>query len=279
MKSGFWMLGVLIVFLTAACSAGFSGPTETRDDSFVVGESPRVVVSGGNGRIIVNPGTDGTVRVEATLRKPDDLEYETTQEGDTISVEAREKKLGIFNFGDSPGADIEITAPSNTRVELRTSNGSVEVYGMHRSGTVRTSNGKIAMEDVIGDFDISTSNGGVTITLASGAFDVETVNGRIEFEGELAPGGDNRMTTINGSVEVKLQGTPSVKLDASTGNGSVTTRLPILTASAGNERSDSDSPSLPFPWRSDTRENLVGTIGAGDAELIVRTSNGSVMIQ
>ena len=261
MKSGLWILGVLLVFLTAACSSGFTVPTETRDDSFVVGQSPRVVVSGDNGRIIVNPGTDGTVTVQATLRKPDDLEYKITQQGDTISVEAKEKRRGIFNLGESPGADIEITAPSNTRLELRTSNGRVEVYGMHQSGTVRTLNGKIVMEDVIGNFELSTSNGGVTITLASGTFDVETSNGRIEFDGELTSGGNNRMTTSNGRVEIKLQGTSSVKLDASTRNGSVTARLPILTTSPGDER------------------YLVGAIGASDAELFIRTSNGSITIQ
>ncbi len=203
------------------------------------------------------------MRVQATLRKPDDLDYEITQEGDTISVEAKEKRksFGIFNFGESPGAHIEITAPSNTRVELRTNNGRVEVYGMHVSGAVRTSNGKIVIEDVIGEFDISTSNGAVTIVRASGTFDIETSNGRIEFDGELASDDNNRMTTSNGSVEIMLQGTPSVKLDASTGNGSVTTRLPILTTSPGDER------------------HLVGTVGAGDAELFVRTSNNSIIIR
>ena len=261
MKSGLWMLGVLLVFIAAACSEGFTGRTETRDDSFVVGESPRIVVSGENGHVIVSPGTDGTVRVQATLKKPDDLEYETTEEGDTISVEAKDKRRGIFNFGGSPGAAIEITAPSNARVELRTSNGRIEVYGMHQSGSLRTSNGKIVLEDVTGDFDISTSNGRVTIARATGTFDVETSNGRIKFDGELAPGGDNRMTTSNGSVEIKLTGRPSVELDASTSNGSVTTRLPILTTSAGD------------------KHHLVGTIGAGDAELFVRTSNGSVTIR
>ena len=219
------------------------------------------------------------MRVQATLRKPDDLDYEITQEGDTISVEAKEKRksFGIFNFGESPGAHIEITAPSNTRVELRTNNGRVEVYGMHVSGAVRTSNGKIVIEDVIGEFDISTSNGAVTIVRASGTFDIETSNGRIEFDGELASDDNNRIgclqcryasyltttivTTSNGSVEIMLQGTPSVKLDASTGNGSVTTRLPILTTSPGDER------------------HLVGTVGAGDAELFVRTSNNSIIIR
>ena len=261
MKAGLCMLVVLPVLLAVACGEGSAGPTETRDDSFVVGESPRVVASGGDGRIIVNPGTDGTVRVRATPRKPDKIQYEAAQEGDRISFRAREKSGGIFNFGESPGADFEITAPSNTKVELQTSNGNVEDYGMHQSGTVRTSNGKIVMEDVIGDFDISTSNGEVSITLASGTFDVETSNGRIEFDGELGPGGNNRMTTVNGSIAIKLKGTPSVKLDASTRNGSVTTRFPILTTSPGDER------------------HLVGTIRAGDAELFVRTSNGSIKIQ
>ena len=68
------------------------------------------------------------------------------------------------------------------------------------------------------------------------------------------------MTTSNGSVDIKLQGTPSVELDASTGNGSITTKLPILTTSPGD------------------KHQVVGTIGDGDAELFVRTSNGSVMV-
>ena len=269
---GLLMLGVSLVFLTAACSEGlsgttetrsegFSGPTETRDDSFVVGDSPTVAVNGGNGRIVVTPGTDGTVRVQATLRKPDEMTYEVTQTGDTISVEAKEKSRSFFGFRESPGADIEITAPSNTRVELRTSNGSVEVRGMHQSGTVHTGNGAVVMEDVVGDFDINTGNGAVTIAQASGTFDVGTGNGRIEFDGELVPGGNNRMTSGNGGVEIKLQGTPSVKLDASTVNGSVVTELPILTTSVGNKR------------------HLVGTIGVGLADLLVRTGNGSVMVQ
>ncbi len=262
MKSNFWLLNVLLFLITtAACSADLTGATEVRDDSFTVGESPRILVNSSNGYIIVNPGVDGAVRVQTTISKPDGLEYIATQEGNTIRVEADERDSGIFHFGESPGADIEITAPSNTRVELRTINGSVEVYGMHQSGTVRTTNGSILMDDVTGKFNVSTTSGTVAIRQASGTFDVETVNGRIDFAGEISPGGNNRMTTSNGSVEIKLQGTPSVKLDASSGNGSVTTMLPILTTSLGDKR------------------HVVGTIGNGDAELFVKTSNGSIMIQ
>ena len=120
----------LLVGLASACSLGSGGPTEIREDTFGVGNSPRVVVSSDNGRVIVNSGPNRSVSVKATLRKSDNIEYEITQVGDVISVRAKIDDGGIFNFGESPSADIEITTPSNTAVELRSSNGSVEVYGI-----------------------------------------------------------------------------------------------------------------------------------------------------
>ena len=261
MKLGYLAISVPFLFLAAACTETFSGPTEARDQSFSVGASPTVVVNGDNGHISIIAGDDGAVRVTATLTRAEDLEYEIVQDRDSISVVARDTRSGGFHFGRGPQADIEITAPSDTNVQLRTSNGRVEVIGMHRSGTVHSSNGKIVLEDVVGDFDVSTSNGSVTVSHATGTFDIETSNGRIEFDGEIVPGGDNRMRTSNGSVEITIQGIPSVNLDASTSNGSVSTKLPILTVSTGNE------------------DHLKGTIGDGDAALFVRTSNGSVSVQ
>ena len=69
------------------------------------------------------------------------------------------------------------------------------------------------------------------------------------------------MTTSNGSVEITLRGTPSVKLDGSTSNGSIDTEYPILTSTPGD------------------KHRLVGIIGSGEAELVVKTSNGSVVIR
>ena len=81
------------------------------------------MVNGSNGRIKVSAGTDDTVRVQATLRRPDDLKYEVTQDGNPINVEVEEKG-GRFSFlGQSP-----------TRVGLSASNRAIELYGMHRSG-------------------------------------------------------------------------------------------------------------------------------------------------
>ena len=117
------------------------------------------------------------------------------------------------------------------------------------------------MGGLTGDFDVHASNGSVDIARATGTFDIETSNGRIDFAAVIVPGVDNRMTTSNGSAEITSHGTPSVKLDASTTNGSIKARSPILTTFSGD------------------KHHIVGTIGAGDAELFVKTANGSVTVQ
>ncbi len=59
---------------------------------------------------------------------------------------------------------------------------------------------------------------------------------------------------------MELTGTPSVHLDASTSNGEVKCALPILAT------------------KTDT-DHLIGTIGAGEADLYIETSNGDVTIK
>jgi DUF4097 and DUF4098 domain-containing protein YvlB len=270
------ILGVALVAL--ACDdngddGDNGGPTETRDDSFRVGASPVLVVSSENGRIEVETGSAGTVRVEATLRNAPKVRYEASQDGDTVRVEA-----DVERGARKAGADIIVVAPPETEVNLETSNGMIEVEGLKASGTLRTSNGLVAMTDIEGAFDVRTSNGGIevsdmagTATLdtsnglvslkdVTGTFDVSTSNGPILFSGEMTPGGENRLETSNGGVTVELEGTPSVDLDASAGNGRVTSKLSIEAT------------------RTETG-HLVGTIGDGEAELFIRTSNGSVTIE
>jgi DUF4097 and DUF4098 domain-containing protein YvlB len=76
----------------------------------------------------------------------------------------------------------------------------------------------------------------------------------------MTAGTRSRLVTSNGKVDVELLGTPSVSLDAKTSNGVVTCEL-VITATLNKE------------------SHIVGTIGAGEAELYIRTSNGDVTIR
>ncbi len=254
----------------------------TGDDRFEVGDKPHLRVRGLNGRVRVVAGDPGTIHVRATLKNRQAVEYKTVQDGDLVSVEVRpvQGSGGFLSgfFGQRRGADIEVTAPVTTTVDLASSNGPVEVRGTEGDGmletsnapirverfkgelSARTSNGPITIDRFQGSAELATSNGRVSIDEGLGQFDVKTSNGSIAFQGELDSLSRNRLVTSNGSVKVSLGGDPSLKVEASTVNGRVRCELPGF------------SPTV------DTSRKIEGTVREGDTELVARTVNGSVTI-
>jgi DUF4097 and DUF4098 domain-containing protein YvlB len=182
------------------------------------------------------------------------IEYEVSQDGDVITVNAE-----IEGSWSNVRTNLTITVPTKTDVELETSNGSVELEGVEGSGSLETSNGKIALENAKGDFRLRSSNGKLEMQDVTGEVDADTSNGSISYNGEITAGGDNRLISSNGSIDVVLQGTPSVSLDASTSNGNIDCDLEISATTTGDK-------------------HLVGTIGDGEADLRIQTSNGDVSI-
>ena len=277
------MLIVTLLFLvgvmalaSSACTTQSAVSTET--DDFNVGDSVTLKVTTLGGRIEVNAGSDNVVSVRAELRDIRRIKYEAIQSGDEVIITAEKTGKWWFPAGNTQ-ADIYVTVPANTALRLETSNGKIEVTGTTRGGILETSNGGIALEDVKGDFEATTSNGEVEIDTidgsafvrtsngevavqeAKGAFNIKTSNGSISFSGEMTPGGSNRLVTSNDSIEIEMTGTPSLNLDASTSNGEV------------------KHPGVAILATKTDADHLIGTIGAGEAELYIETSNGDVTIK
>ena len=273
-------IGLLALVAALLVLGACRGNTAFLTSDHAVGDSPILIVRSENGRILLNTGSAGNIHVEATIRRPTRFDFSTTRIGDHITITARATggTASTFLSGQGPGADMELTVPAGTALDLETSNGLVQLTGVRVSGKARTSNGAIILKDAVGDFELTTSNGSievtdfdgtamlrtsdgaVTITDAVGVFDVETSNGGIDFSGELAPGSASRFVTSNGGVAVALGGDPSLDLDASTSNGRVFSRLPLVPVVAEESR-------------------LVGTYGEGGTELLIRTSNGSITLE
>jgi DUF4097 and DUF4098 domain-containing protein YvlB len=252
------VLAILPLLLATGCDEiGSDEPIEQHDDSFSVSGPVVLDVETFNGSITITAGTANTVRVQATLKRADRIDYEAKQTSGAIEVRADEKGSTI---GRSPSAAVEITAPVGSRVELRTSNGSITVTGLESDGNLRTSNGRITVRNMNGELNAETSNGSIEVREFSGSVILETSNGSIRFAGELVVDRENEMTTSNGSVTVDLEGEPSLELDARTSNGGVSSDHEMLVTSSGEGR-------------------LVGTIGNGDASLRIRSSNGSISLR
>lgn len=248
----------MFLFPGPGCDALESdGPVETHDDSFTVSDAVTIDVDNTNGRVTVTGEDTNTVRVQARLRQADRIDYDARQFGNSIQVTASRNGS---RFGQSPVADIEITAPSNAVLVLVTQNGALEVRNFTAGADLRTSNGRITVEGMSGSLEADTSNGPIEVSGHTGSAMLETSNGRITYSGRLVAGSENEMRTSNGSVSVDLDGEPGIELDASTSNGSVSTDFPITIGSSGDN-------------------HLEGTIGDGAARLIIRTSNGSIAVR
>jgi DUF4097 and DUF4098 domain-containing protein YvlB len=234
-----------------------------------------VIVHGENGRIEVTSGADNTVAVHATLRGSDRIKYSVEQDGDTITVNAQVDQ-GWWPV--AAGADVLITVPVKSELDLETSNGPIELRGTAGSASLATSNGRIVVEELRGDVNARTSNGAIDVARmegngvfrtsnasvnlqqVTGEVDAQTSNGRISCIGNMTTGGSNRLITSNGAVDVELLGMPSVSLAAQTSNAKVTCKWPITATETGDNQ-------------------LVGVIGDGQANLYIRTSNASVTIR
>ncbi len=259
------------------------GKTSMRDDTFAVGDNPRLVVRGFNGRIRVRAGEPGSIRVRARLKKPRGIKYSAVQEGDLVTVEAkpdRQSEGFLHGFSrQNSGANIEVVVPVTTSVDLATSNGPVELRGTENGGTVQTKNGPIRVEQFKGDLKATTKNAPITVKTLSGSaelyslnsrvsiedahgrFDARTTNGTIKFQGSIEPRNSNKLETTNGNIRVALDDDPSLKLTAATVNGRVRCEVPGFVASV------------------EKRQQLQGTVGEGEAELTAKTVNGSIAIQ
>lgn len=254
--------------------------TSMRDDTFAVGANPRLVVRGFNGRVRVRAGEPGSIRVRARLKKPRGIKYSAVQEGDLVTVEAKPNRPSEgFRHGQHAGANIEVTVPGTTSVDLATSNGPVELRGTEGGGEVQTKNGPIRVEQFKGDLNAKTKNAPIAVKTLSGSavlstlnsrvsiedgrgrFEVRTINGPIKFQGSMEPKSHNKLSTLNGNIKVALDADPSLTLTAATTNGRVRCEVPGFVAAV------------------EKRHELEGTMGAGEAELIAETKNGSIVVQ
>jgi DUF4097 and DUF4098 domain-containing protein YvlB len=279
----------MLVLILIVTGCGVVGPTEEKDANFSVDGTPMLDVRTANGFIEIKTGVDGEVHVHARLRGTDKIDYDVNQDGNTITVNAQIK------HGEA-GADITITTPAFSDLELNTSNGRVEIDGIQGNVDIHTSNGQVSLQNVKGDFLASTSNGRINLQNVEGDFDASTSNGRISietmkgtaelhtsngainmqnvsgefdastssgsisFSGRLIAGSDNRLTTSNGDVNVEIWAPISIRLDAETSNADVRCEVPILATKTEDD-------------------HLIGTIGDGEADLFIHTSNGDVIIR
>ncbi len=263
-------------------------------------------VQAGSGRIHVQPGAAGTVRIAARLRAGNswfatrDVEARIRKIEQNPPIEQQGNTIRIGRFADQDLArDIsisyDVTVPGDTKVLARNGSGSIVVGAV--KGAVDASNGSGGIEvDGAASLEARTGSGSIRATAIAGPISAHSGSGGITVAqtgpGEVsasAGSGSIRVTGVNGPARIStgsggidVEGRPAGPWSVNAASGSVTVALPPDAAFDVDVHTSSGSVSSAHPVTmvgSVERHRLAGKVRGGGPLVKISTASGSVHIR
>jgi Putative adhesin len=216
------------------------------DHEFPVGDSPSVTIGTRSGRIRVQAGEPGVVRVLVDTRDPT---FEVTRRGDAILVSGERGGRADVTVHAPPMIDVEVSTASADvavvipvgRLEVASASGDVVFDTADRlqmksaSGAVRgnqvtgearcvTASGDIRIGTLGERADLSTSSGDITIEQCRGSLSAATLSGDIRVGRHTGP--DLNAKSMSGGVRIGIPPRTRLDLDANTLSGRVSLPSP-----------------------------------------------------
>jgi hypothetical protein len=224
---------------------------------------PKVVVENFSpGSIEAKRGTEGQVTVDLNLRTPEDLDCSVSQDADLIRVTCRMKSSWSwpsYVFGFRPKADISISVPNETDVELENRAGRIAISGIKGALSIESSAGAISVQDCEGTIKTRTKAGSINLGNVNGTVTAHSSAGSITFNGTLSET-DSWFRSNLGSIDITLDKKAGLTVEASTNLGTIKC-IPELT-------------DVHYE-----RGRQIGRIGTGKGKLVVETNLGSITIR
>jgi DUF4097 and DUF4098 domain-containing protein YvlB len=199
--------------------------SERVEQTVEVGTMPSLDVSNFAGSVRIRSGEGAVILVEATKkasrhRDLHRIEVDVGKRDNTVVV--RTRKTASLN---NATVELEITAPADTQLDLKTGAGTVNVRGLSRDMEVDTGAGTVVIRDTRGRVRVHSGAGTVEVRNASGPAEIGVGAGTVEYEGDLA--GDSSFSTGLGEIVLRLPETLDARIDLSTGMGSVDVRYDV----------------------------------------------------
>ncbi len=193
--------------------------------------------------------------------------------GSTVNLKGEETTTSIDSIRKANvkniGGDILMRNISEG-VEASTYEGNVSVENSSGAFSLESLNGNIIAFELsaseIGDiFRAKTSNGTIVLQdLEHRQIEVNSISGAISFNGAFSSGGVYSFGTSNGTIVLSIPKDTSCKFNATYGFGGFNSEIPF------NKLTEN---------KTSRTQNVVGTMGDGDATLNLTTSSGVIRIK
>jgi DUF4097 and DUF4098 domain-containing protein YvlB len=259
--------------------------------TFDVGSAPTLMVDNVAGSLTVRSGDGNEIRIvavkHAALRRDlERIEVKITPQEGALHIETTKPRSL-----SSAWVDLTITAPADTRLDLSTGSGTVEVRGFDGGAQLRTGSGSVVAQSLRGDLSLHTGSGSMTIQEVAGRLKADTGSGGIDvqgMDGELeAHTGSGSIDVrraagparlITGSGRVSYQGSPQGDCRFTTGSGGISLRMPASLDAQIDLHTGSGSVRVGYPVDGlVTRSDVQGTIGRdGPTAIFAETGSGNI---
>jgi len=273
-----------VIFLCFGVAARAAG--DHLEKHFAVKSRPVVVIHNvANGRIEVKSSKNPQVDISAS-QLSNKIGFQMEQVGDRIDVTAN-----ILDSAAQPlelEADLQLTVPEETELQLKTETGLIYVEQVMGDMTLESVKGDVHLKEVSGYIIIRTTEGSLVCTQCAGKLDFKsisggaqllqpalnnvsifTTSGNILFDGDFIRTGLYTMKSGKGLVEVRFSGADSFDLNAQTTLGTVDNRAAAFLKpdSHGIKR-----------LASKFTKGFFGTVGQGLAKVELSSYSGTIRI-
>jgi len=219
------------------------------DHEFPVGDSPSVTIGTRSGRIRVEAGDPGVVRILVDTR---DSTFEVTRRGDAILASGERGGRADVTVHAPPMIDVEVSTASAdvdvvtpvgrleiasasgdlvfdtaTRLQAKSASGTVRGNGVEGEARCVTASGDIRIGIVGQRADLSTASGEIVLEQCDGALSVASLSGDIRVE--RYTGLDLNAKSMSGGVRIGIPPRTRLDLDASTLSGKISLPSSVLS--------------------------------------------------
>lgn len=217
------------------------------DHEFPVGDSPSVRIGTRSGRIRVEAGDPGVVRILVDTRDPT---FEVTRRGDAILASGERGGRADVTVHAPPMIDVEVSTASAdvdvvtsvgrlevasasgdvvfdtaTRLQAKSASGTVRGNGVEGEARCVTASGDIRIGIVGERADLSTASGDIVIEQCNGALSVASLSGDIRVTRHTGP--DLNAKSMSGGVRIGIPARTRLDLDANTLSGKMSFPSPV----------------------------------------------------
>lgn len=284
-------LGLAPVLAGCVVHVDSGGFTARQEQRFTIEGEPTIELDTFDGAIEVQAWDrpEVLVRVEsrassrALLESIDvDMQHEARDVRVTVTVSASDGWQ--ITTGIARSAKLVASVPTDSRVRLRSGDGSVRVERVRGRVEARTDDGRIVMREVVGEVVAHSGDGSVQMEDVDGRCTVSTRDGSVLVTGRLR--GALKATTGDGSVTVKAADGSEVSEDwqIETNDGAILVALPeAIDARLDARTSDgrialNGYPEVPTE-KEGTGRSLQAVLGRGTHLVRLRTGDGSITLK